>query len=454
MRRRACVPHWSGCVLALCALAAAAPSQSLARPARDADGAARYRPSAADEAFLEDLSRRAFRFFWENADPRTGLVRDRARTDGSPHEERVRHVASIASTGFGLTGLCIAAERRWVAPAEAAARARASLRFLAEEMPHHRGWFYHFVDMRTGERVWQSELSSIDTTLLVAGVLTVRQCFRDDPEVVRHATKIYERIDYPWMLDGDPYLLSMGWHPESGFIAARWDNYSEHTMLYLMAIGSPTHPIPPAAWYWWRRDWNVYRGRTFLGRVGLFTHQYSQAWVDYRGRREDRASRVNYFENSAVATRAHREFCLDLSKRFPGYTENVWGITASDGPKGYVAWSGPPATPDIDGTVVPAGPAGSLMFTPDIALPALRTMHHRFGERIWGRYGFADAFNPTTGWVNPDVIGIDVGITLLSAENLRSGGVWRWFMRNAEIPRAMETVGLRAEARRAPRRRR
>ncbi len=401
-----------------------------------------HRLSPQDREFLEDLSRRSFRFFWENADPDTGLVVDRVRTDGSPPDASHRKVASIASTGFGLTALCIAAERRWLKPKEAQERVLRSLRFLAEKMPHHKGWFYHFVNMRTGERVWKSELSSIDTTLLLAGVLTARQYYKYDPEIFRHATKIYERIDFPWMLNNHRSLLSMGWHPESGFIKARWDNYSEHPMLYLMAIGSSTHPLSPASWYAWERNWNHYKKYTFLGKAPLFTHQYSHAWVDFRNRREIKASRVDYFENSIIATRAHRDFCIDLAKEFPGYSENVWGITASDSAKGYVAWGGPPRNPAIDGTVVPCAAAGSLMFTPDISVPALRTMYEKFGERIYGRYGFTDAFNPNTDWINPDVIGIDVGITLLSAENLRTGNVWRWFMRNGEIPRAMKVVGL------------
>lgn len=401
-----------------------------------------HRLSPQDKAFLEDLSRRAFRFFWENADPTTGLVADRVRTDGSPPDASHQNVASIASTGFGLTALCIAAERRWIKPKEAQERVLRSLRFLAEKMPHHKGWFFHFVNMRTGERVWKSELSSIDTTLLLAGVLTARQYYRYDPEIYRYATKIYERIDFPWMLNNHRSLLSMGWHPESGFIKARWDNYSEHPMLYLMAIGSLTHPIAPDSWYAWERNWNHYKKYMFLGKAPLFTHQYSHAWVDFRNRREIKASRINYFENSIIATRAHREFCIDLAKEFPGYSKNVWGITASDSAKGYVAWGGPPRDPAIDGTVVPCAAAGSLMFTPDISVPAVRTMYEKFGGRVYGRYGFTDAFNPNTGWINPDVIGIDVGITLLSAENLRTGNVWRWFMRNKEIPRAMKLVGL------------
>jgi hypothetical protein len=164
--------------------------------------------------------------------------------------------------------------------------------------------------------------------------------------------------------------------------------------------------------------------------------------VDFRGWREQQAPYTDWFENSVTATRAHKEFCLRLSKEFPGYTENVWGLTSSDSRKGYVAWGGPPRTPQIDGSVVPCAAAGSLMFTPEITVPVMRELRQRFGDRIYGRYGFADAFHPIDGWVNPDVIGIDVGITLLSAENLRTGNVWRWFMQNPEIPAAMRKAGL------------
>lgn len=177
----------------------------------------------------------------------------------------------------------------------------------------------------------------------------------------------------------------------------------------------------------------------------LFVHQYSHAWIDFRGRRESTPTKTDWFENSVIATRAHRAFCLSLSSDFPGFAENVWGITASDSQKGYVAWGGPPRHRDIDGTVVPAAAAGSLMLTPDITLPALREMRRKFGDRIYGRYGFADAFHPTSGWVNPDVIGIDLGITLLSAENLRSGRVWTWFMKNPEVTTALDRAGVKVE---------
>ncbi|MDQ1590103.1 MAG: hypothetical protein QOG71_730 [Pyrinomonadaceae bacterium] len=401
------------------------------------------RLDARDEALLEDMSRRAFRYFWEQADASTGLVRDRARTDNSPIDENHRDVASIAATGFGLTALCVAAERGWINPSEARERVRATLRFFATRATHEHGWFYHWMDARTGARRWQSEVSSIDTALLLGGALTARQKFQGDAEVVRLATFIYERVDFPWMLAGHPTLLSHGWRPETGFIKYRWNAYSEHLILYLLATGSPTHPITPRSWFAWQRERITYAGYTYITGGPLFIHQYSHAWVDFRGRRESQYPFTDYFQNSVAATRAHRAFCLALSREFPGYTEHVWGITASDSAKGYLAWGGPPRDAAIDGTVVPCAAGGSLMFTPDISLPALRAMREQYGASVYGRYGFADAFNPNNGWVNPDVIGINLGIMLLSAENARTGNVWRWFMRNPELPRAMRLVGLR-----------
>jgi hypothetical protein len=246
------------------------------------------------------------------------------------------------------------------------------------------------------------------------------------------------------MLAGHPHLLSHGWRPESGFLEARWDHYCELMILYVLAIGSPTHPIPSESWRAWRRPTVTFENYSYIGGPPpLFVHQYAHAWIDFRGWREPPGRRnIDWFENSVAATRAHRAFSMSLAKEFPAYTPTMWGITASDSRKGYVAWGGPPREGPIDGSVVPSAAAGSLMFTPDITMPVIREMHDRFGDRIYGRYGFADAFHPTDGWVNPDVIGIDVGITLLSAENLRTGRVWQWFMRNPEIPAALTRAGL------------
>ena len=174
----------------------------------------------------------------------------------------------------------------------------------------------------------------------------------------------------------------------------------------------------------------------------LFVHQYSHAWIDFRGHRDGAGRGVDWFENSVAATRAHRAFCITPAQEFPGYSALIWGITASDSRKGYVAWGGPPRHEAIDGSVVPAAAAGSLMFDPAITVPALREMRRRFGDRIYGRYGFADAFHPGDGWTNPDVIGIDTGITLLMAANLRSEFVWTTFMKNANVMRALDRAGF------------
>jgi hypothetical protein len=429
----------------LCADAAAAQG----RRASTTHARRAYKLTREDKALIEELSRRAFQYFVDHADARTGLVLDRARATGEalPEGHPSRRIASSAATGFGLTALCIGAERGWMARDEARRRVLTVLRFFAERAPQEHGWFLHWMDSETGERRWNSEYSSIDTALLLAGVLTTRQFFRDDAEVFRLSTLIYERVDFRWMLAGHPVLLSHGWRPESGFIPTRWDTYSEHLILQLLAIGSPTHPITPRAWRTWSRRRITYAGYTFISNGPLFIHQYTQGWADLRGVRESWYPFVNYFDNSAAATRAHRQFCIDLAREFPAYGPDVWGISASDSARGYVAWGGPPRDPAIDGTVVPYAAAGSLMFTPDISLAAIRALKEKYGSQTYGPYGFADAFNPNTGWVDTDVIGLDQGITLLGAQNLQDGLVWRYFMRNAEVPRAMRLVGLRKQNR-------
>lgn len=398
--------------------------------------------SKEDDAFLEDLQRRTFQYFWDQTDPKTGITLDRTRTDGTRPAVGTSHykVGTIAATGFALSGYCIAADRGWVTRDQAKERTRNTLDFFANKQEHKNGWFYHFVDFETGERRWNTEISSIDSALLLGGVLTVRKCFADDKAIGALADKIYDRVDFQWMLNGDPYLLSHGWRPESGWIPNRWHDYSEQAILYLLAIGSKTKPIPPRAWYAWERNWQEYKNYRYIGAVSpLFIHQFSHAWVDFRGKRERKPPFVDYFDNSVQATRAQRDFFRDdLSKEFPKYGPNMWGLTASDYEKGYIAWGGPPRHPATDGSVVPCAAAGSLMFTPDITLAALKHMKAEYGEKIYGKYGFADAFNPQNGWVGKDVLGIDLGITLLSIENLRSGKVWYWFMQNDEIRRALK----------------
>jgi hypothetical protein len=392
--------------------------------------------TAEDERLLDEIQRATFDFFWEQSDPTTGLVRDRFNVRAASDS---RTAASIAATGFGLTAICIGAQRAYVPAEEARDRAVAALRFLDAGMPTHRGFFYHWADMHTGARIWDAEISSIDTAILLCGVVTCREHFRD-AEVTELATRIFDRVEWTW-LSADTTLLPHGWRPEVGFLQYRWDVYSELMMMYLLGIGSTTFPLPVETWHAWKRTTFEYDGLRYIGSFApLFVHQYSQAWFDFRGRR-DRYG--DYFKNSVTATEVHRRFCLELAERFPHFTEDLWGITASDSANGYVAWGGPPELGPLDGTVVPSAAAGSLPFLPTETLRVLRTIRTKY-DRAWSRYGFVNAFNPMTGWYDPDVVGIDTGITLLMAENLRTGFVWETFMRNANVRRALERAGFRA----------
>lgn len=396
---------------------------------------------ADDLAFLEDYQKRCFRYFWEQWDTRTGLIMDRARMDGAPSS----HVASAAATGFGLAAFCIGAERGWISREQARTRVLTTLRFLWGQSFHDHGWFLHFMDARTGQRRLNSEISSVDSSLLLAGVLTVQGYFSSDREIRQLAKQIFDRVDFVWMLNGNPYLLSHGVMPGSGFLKWRWDAYSEASLLYLLAIGALRNPISPESWYAWIRPEVHYQKWKFISGGPLFTHQYAHAWVNFRHQMDSNGT--NYFENSQIATYAHRDFCISLQSRYDDYGPDMWGITVSDSADGYVSWGGPPDLGPIDGTLVPCAAAGSLMFTSDICLPVLREMHNVYGDKVYQRYGFTDAFNPNWKnqklWVNPDVIGIDVGISLVSMENLLTGNVWRWFMLNQYIQSGMERVGFK-----------
>ena len=388
-----------------------------------------------DDQLLDEIQRASFDFFWTEAGSATGQVKDRALAAGND----TRTVSSIAATGFALTALCIADRRGYKNSADIKDRVRTTLRFLANQLPQEHGFFYHFVDMNTGARVSKCELSSIDTTILLCGVLTARQYF-NDAEIRDLATTIYNRVDWAWMLNGGP-TLSMGWTPESGFLSGRWNHYCELMMIYLLAIASPTHPIPAASWEAWTRPTITYQGIPYIsGNDPLFTHQYSHAWFDFRNMKDAHA---DYFQNSINATKAHKLFCLSLRNKFPDYADDLWGITASDFVGGYTAWGGPPPMGPIDGSIVPCATGGSLPFVFDDCMRVLRNIRTKY-NRAWARYGFVDAFNPLTGWYDPDVIGIDVGITMLMAENHRTGFVWQTFMKNPEASAAMKLVGFRA----------
>jgi hypothetical protein len=388
-----------------------------------------------DEDFLEDLIRQGCLFFWEQGSPDTGQVLDRARHDlGGARDPR--RMASIAATGFGLTALCIADHHGYMPHAQIVERVRTTLHWHLNTLPEVHGFFYHFNDIETGARIGICELSSIDSSLLLCGVLTAHAYF-DDPKIKEYAQQIYERVDWPWMLDGGD-AFSMGWHPETGFLDGRWNHYCELMMIYLLAIGSPAHPVDPSHWNAFTRPVIHYKGLSYIsGDDPLFTHQYSQAWYDFRGKRD---AYTNYFQNSVTATRAHEEFCIATYPKW--YNEDYWGISASDYEGGYTAWGGPPPQGPIDGTVVPCAAAGSLAFLPKDCLHVLRAMRAKWGKRAWARYGFVDAFHPAANWYDPDVLGIDLGISVLMAENLRTGLVWKTFMRNPESKTAMRRAGF------------
>ena len=392
--------------------------------------------SETDDALLQDIESANFRYFWEEANPETGVVRDRCHARVPDTSD----LGSIAATGFGLTALSIGEKRGFVTRIEAEERALNTLRFLWRKLPNHRGFFYHFANITTGERIWDSEVSSVDTAILLCGILTCRQHFAHS-EIGELALEIFNRVDWNWLSE-DTTILPHGWTPESGFLQYRWDDYSEMMMMYLLGIGSSLHPLPPAAWDAWKRTTFEYDGIRYIGSFApLFVHQYSQAWFDFRAKRDRYA---DYFQNSILATDVHRRFCLDLSKQFPDYSDDLWGITASDSAKGYAVWGGPPATGPIDGTVVPCAPGGSMPFLPEACMRVLRTIKDRYGANAWGRYGFVDAFNPLKNWYDTDVVGIDTGITLVMIENARSAFVWDTFMKNPEAQRGMERAGFKA----------
>jgi hypothetical protein len=391
--------------------------------------------SPEDEQFLDGLERSNFHFFWEQANPETGLIKDRCNVRATDTSV----AASIASTGFGLTAICIAEKRGFIPYKDARLRVIATLDFIWKKLPTHRGFFYHFANMNTGERIWDSEVSSVDTAILLCGMLTCRQHFRDR-DIIQLSRSIFDRVDWTW-LSQDITLLPMGWTPEFGFLSSKWDYYSELMMIYLLGMGSSIHPLPPAAWSAWKRTTFEYDGMRYIGSFApLFVHQFSQAWFDFGHKRDKYA---DYFQNSVVATDVHRRFCISLNKEFPDYSDDLWGITASDSETGYVVWGGPPAMGPIDGSVVPAATGGSLPFLPDATLRVLKNIKAHYPQ-AWSRYGFVDAFNPPKKWYDNDVVGIDTGITMLMAENLRTGFVWETFMKNPEAQRGMANAGFKA----------
>ena len=405
-----------------------------------------FSPTAADLSFLDALEQQGCLYFWEQASPVTGQVLDHAANNLSGQMDQTTPEASIAATGFGLTALCIADQRGYltgVTHAQIVARVQTTLSFHLNNMPNENGFFYHFNDVNTGAPLSGSEVSSIDMAWLMCGVLAARAYF-NDATITSLATQLYERVNWPWMLNGGETFAQV-WYPATaanpGFSSSRYDTYCELMALYLLAIGSPTYPIAPSYWANIVRPTLTYEDYSYISSNSdpLFTHQWSHAWFDFRTKSDAYA---NYFTNSIYATQAHETFCIMTYPNW--YTENYWGITSSDYVGGYTAWGGPPAHGPVDGTVVPCAAAGSLVFLPNECLEVLEALRSNWGAQAWGRYGFVDAFNSNSSpkWYNTDCLGIDLGISVVMAENVRAGFVWSAFMSNPEPVNAMQLVGF------------
>jgi hypothetical protein len=413
--------------------------------------------SASDNALLDELGRAHFQYFVNRTDSLSGLSADRTRP-GAP--------ASMAVIGFGLTVYPVAVSRGWIERASAADQTRKVLKTLWEApqgcksagTSGSHGFFYRFVDCQTCLRLWNSEVSTVDTALLMAGVLFARGYY-DAPEEADLrdlATRLFERVDWAWALHGGD-RLSLGWKPKSGFLPFDWGGYNEAMILLLLAMGSSTHPIPAESWVAFTRDERAgdFFGQHYVPFAPMFGHQYSHIWVDFRGIFDApmRKNGFDYVENSRRAGLAQHAYAIKNPGGWKGYDALNWGLSACDGPGeststidgrqrtffGYMA-RGAPDGPD-DGTIAPSAVAASLPFAPEIVLPTLR---HWWSERpdLWGEFGFAGSFNVTKGWVNPDRIGIDQGPIALMIENYRTGMIWEVMRRDATLRRGLQRAGF------------
>ena len=403
-----------------------------------------------DDAFLDLVQALAFDYFWYEANPETGLVKDRS-TGGS--------ASSTAAVGFGLTALGIGVERGWATRQEAAERTLAALNTLwttpqgpqASGTSGYKGFFYHFLDMETGLRDGTNELSTIDTALLMAGVLYAREYFdgagADETEIRTLAQNLYDRVDWRWSQAGGSGIR-LGWFPESGFIQIPWIGYNEAMLLYLMAFGSETFPAVPD-WDFWTNPYEPIAayGQVFVRFPPLFGHQYSHAWVDFRGIQDDYMrgfadGQLDYFENSRRATLAQQSYAIDNPQNHPNYGADEWGFTASDDPiDGYAVHGAVPAVND-NGTITPTAAGGSIAFTPEESTEALRAMYARYPNSLWNRYGFKDAYNLRRVWFASDFLGIDQGPFVLMIENLRTEHVWDVMRDVPEFQRGLDRAGF------------
>ncbi len=399
-----------------------------------------------DDEFLDMIEKNAFDFFLDHQNLGTGLFSD--TTGGGD--------ASIASTGFGIAALCIGAERGWISKYDAQKRTMLALdAFLpksedGDSLAEGRyGFFYHFLDINTGKRAGKSEISTVDTAILVCGAITAGEYFGGD--VRNKANKIYENVEWEKFLclDKGPFLntFSMGWSPERGMLESYWDYYTDEVILIdLLAIGSPAHPVPADAFYAWIRNKGSYGdGKEFIysWHGALFSYQYANVWFDFRNMVDKNG--VNWFDNSTDATLANRQFCIDNSDKFKGYGPNGWGITSMARPEAYTMHFGVPPTgngePEYDGTLSPTGPAGSIVFTPYLSLSALKYMYMSY-PRLWGQYGMKDSFDADQNWYSTTYYGIGQAMMLLPIENFRTGFIWKYFMKSPFIQDALKKSGF------------
>jgi len=440
------------------------------------------RPTSAGPATaaqLDDLEHRSFNYFWDSANPDNGLVPDRYPT---------RTFASVAAVGFALTAYPVGVERGWVSRAAAASRTLLTLQFL-RDLPQgdaptgtagFHGLFYHFLDLTTGLRFQTNELSPIDTALLMAGVLAAEQYYTGadatESAVRAVAEALYQRVEWDWLADVEG-LIAMGWKPETGVFFARWVGYNEAMLLYVLALGSPTHPVPPTAWTGWTRGydrtWGKEFGQTYLRFPPLFGHQYSHLWIDFNGIQDAymKAKNSDYFRNSRAATYAQQAYAARNALGYSGYDAQVFGVTACDGPGaltlvvngvsrtflGYAGRGMGGIDTYDDGTLAPTGVVSSIVFAPEIVLPAIAALLARYGDYLYGPYGFLDAFNATVpdsapvqsgrvipgkGWVDVDYLGIDEGPIVGMIENYRTGLIWTLMRTNPAIKHGLKAAGF------------
>ncbi|MEO8013659.1 MAG: glucoamylase family protein [Polaromonas sp.] len=419
----------------------------------------------ADDALLDPLQHAAFNYFLKAYNPRNGLVADTTR-EGAP--------CSIAVIGFALSAYPVGVERGWMARSDAVQRTLVTLRFLMASdqsgsacATGHRGFYFHFLDMESGTRVWHSEVSLIDTGFLMAGILTAATYFdADTPEETELralADALYRRVDWRWA-QRDSGAVTHGWKPECGFLNYGWEGYSEAILLYVLGLGSPTHALTDKSFSAWTMtyQWENLYGHDFLVAGPLFIHQFSHAWIDFRGIRDAfmREKDCDYFENSRRATYVQREYAMRNPGSFAGYGADCWGLSAGDGPQavarsiagrqqsfyGYAA-RGVPYGPD-DGTLCASATLSSLVFAPELVLPALRALKARSGADDT-RFIRASGFNPTVteaganGWVAPGEFGLDQGILVLMIENHRSGLLWKLGRANPYLRAGLRRAGFK-----------